>query len=129
MLSRHKDILTLIARLIIGGIFVYAGWIKVTDMPAAIATIFAPLGISPFWAYVASYSEFIGGMFIIAGFYSQYAAAILSIVMLVAIYESRSMGLQGFLPPLAVLAALVMILGSGAGSCSLGRCFPGKGME
>lgn len=128
MLSRHKDILTLIARLIIGGIFVYAGWVKISDMPATIAFM-GDMGITPFWAYLASYAEFIGGMFIIAGFYSQYAAAILSIVMLVAIYKSRSMGLQGFMPPLAVLAALVMILGSGAGSCSLGRCFPGKNME
>lgn len=128
MLSSHRDILTLIARLIIGGIFIYAGWVKVADMPATLQFMGA-MGISPFWAYVASYAEFIGGIFIVAGFYSQIAAGILSVVMLVAIYKSRSMGLEGFMPPLAVLAALVMILGNGAGSCSLGRCLPGKNME
>lgn len=125
MFSSRKDILTLVARLIIGGIFIYAGWVKVTDMPTTIEW-FASMGISPLWTYVAAYAEFIGGIFIVAGFYSQVAAGILGVVMLVAIYKSRAMGLEGFMPPLAVLAALVMILGNGAGSCSLGRCLPEK---
>ncbi len=125
MFSSRKDILTLVARLIIGGIFIYAGWVKVTDMPATIQW-FATMGISPLWTYVAAYAELIGGIFIVAGFYSQVAAGILGVVMLVAIYKSRAMGLEGFMPPLAVLAALVMILGNGAGSCSLGRCLPEK---
>lgn len=128
MLSKHKDTLTLVARLIVGGIFVYAGWVKISDMATTIAFM-GDMGITPFWAYVASYSEFIGGILIVLGFYSRVAAAVLSIVMLVAIYKSRSMGLQGFLAPLAVLASLVMLLGHGSGHGSLNKIIPEKGIQ
>lgn len=124
-LSQHKDTLTLVARLIVGGIFVYMGWAKIENMAGTIEFMNS-LGISPFWAYVASYAELIGGALIVLGFYSQIAAGVLSVVMLVAIYTSRSAGLD-YLAPLAVLAALAMLLGHGAGHASLHKWLPAKG--
>lgn len=126
-LSQHKDTLTLIARLIVGGIFVYMGWEKVSNMEPTIAFM-SSLGIPAFWAYVASYAEFLGGILIVLGFYSQVAAGVLSIVMLVAIYKSRAAGLD-YLAPLAVLAALAMLLGHGAGHASLHKFLPAKGQQ
>ncbi|MEK7607811.1 MAG: DoxX family protein [Patescibacteria group bacterium] len=111
----NKNLAVLIVRLIIGGIFITTGWMKVSDMAATI-DFFGGMSIPAFLAYIVSYAELIGGVLIVLGLWTEIATGVLAIVMLVAIYYVRSMGFQGFMGPLAVLAGLVSLLASGAGS-------------
>ncbi len=117
-LSKHRSIAFLAGRIIIGGIFVAMGWMKVSDMATTIVN-FSQIGITPFWTYIASYAELVGGAFIVLGLFTEYAAAVLAVVMAVAMWKSRSMGLGGVMPPLAVFGSLMMLIGHGAGKFAL----------
>jgi len=110
----NKNLAVLIVRIIIGGIFITTGWMKVFDMVATVG-FFNGLGIASFLAYVVSYAELVGGILIILGLWTEIATGVLAIIMLVAIYYVRSMGFQGFMGPLAVLAGLISLIASGAG--------------
>lgn len=110
-----KSTCALIARVILGGIFILAGWMKVADMTATVG-FFAQLGIPAFLAYAVSYLELIGGVALVLGIFTDISSAILGIIMIFAIWFSRSAGMQGIMAPLAILGGLVSILGAGAGS-------------
>jgi putative oxidoreductase len=118
MLRKHRDVLLLAGRLIVGGIFITAGWMKLSDMAGTVFE-FSKMGFSPFWAYLVSYVEFIGGICVVLGLYIETAAALLSVVMIVAIYKGRTFGFQGFMPPLALLGSLLILL-SEAGRFAVG---------
>lgn len=111
----NKNLASLIVRLIIGGIFITTGWMKVADLAATVG-FFSQLGIAAFLAYVVTYAELIGGILIVLGLWTEIAAIVLGVIMLGAIYYTASMGFQGFMGPLAVLGGLISILGTGAGS-------------
>lgn len=113
-----KNLAVLIVRLIIGGIFMATGWMKVSDMVSTVG-FFGSLGIAPFLAYIVAYAELVGGAFVVLGLWTEIAAGVLGVIMLGAVYYTRSMGFQGFMGPLAVLAGLVSLLASGAGAYSL----------
>ena len=115
MSTQKKDILLLIVRLIIGGVFILAGWMKVSAMAQTIVS-FGTMGIPAFLAYLVSYAELIGGVLLVLGIYSCIASAVLSIIMIVAVYFTYPGGMQMFGTPLATLAALLGLLASGAGN-------------
>jgi uncharacterized membrane protein YphA (DoxX/SURF4 family) len=129
-LSKKGDIATLIVRLIVGGIFIFSGWMKVRDMVGTIG-FFGQAGIPSYLAYVVSYGELIGGILIVLGLWTCLASAFLSIIMIVAIYLGRAGGFQAYSLPLATLAGLVSLVGSCGGKyalssfCKAGCC---KGM-
>lgn len=114
MCKAKKDVLLLVGRLVIGGIFVYAGWMKISAMAMTIG-FFSKMGIPAFLAYLVGYGEFLGGIALVLGFLSETAAGLLAIIMLGAIYFTRSNGFMGFGMPLVTLVALLQIVGSGAG--------------
>ncbi|HEU0080891.1 MAG TPA: DoxX family protein [Candidatus Paceibacterota bacterium] len=120
MSPTKRGVFLLIVRLIIGGIFIAAGWMKVSAMAMTVG-YFAQMGIPAFLAYVVGYVELVGGVLIVLGLWSCLAAFVLAVIMLFAIWYSRSMGFQGMMPPLAVLAGLLSIIESGAGKFSLGK--------
>ncbi len=111
----RPDVALLITRLIVGGIFVYAGWLKVSDMAMTISQ-FSMMGITitPL-VYLVAYGELLGGLMLILGLWTEFAAFFLTIVMLVAFYLTKNFGFQMFGMPLAMLSGLVTILGYGAG--------------
>jgi len=111
--SKH-DTLLFIARLIIGGLFIYTGWLKVSDINMTVG-FFSTLGIPAFMAYVVGYCELLGGIAVVFGIYLEKATIILSIIMIVAIYLTRNGGLALFGLPLVTLAGLLSIMASGAG--------------
>ncbi len=108
------DFALLLARLIIGGIFIYAGWLKVADMQMTLG-MFSSMNIPTFLTYIVSYGELIGGILLILGLWTTLTTFFLSVVMFVALYLSRSMGIQLLMTPMAVLAGLLAIWGAGAG--------------
>lgn len=121
LLCRRSDIALLITRLIIGGIFIYSGWEKVSNMAATIG-FFASVGIPAFLAYAVSYLELIGGVMIVLGLYTCLAAMVLAVIMIFAVWFTRSMGFQGFGTPLATLAALLALFGVCGGKYAIKCC-------
>ncbi len=112
--NARVDISLLVSRLIIGAIFILAGWAKVSDMASTLG-FFSSMSIPPILAYIVAYGELIGGIMLVLGLCARYAAAFLSIIMIVAVYLTFPMGVQGFMTPLATLAGLIALLGNGAG--------------
>lgn len=122
-ITKNKtDVTLFITRLIIGGIFIYSGWYKVADMTTTIS-MFSALGIPTFLLYIVSYGELIGGILLVLGLWTDRASAFLAIIMIFAIYYTRSLGFPVFGMPLAVLAGLLPILGCGAGKYRVGKKF------
>lgn len=116
--EKRSHIALFLARLIIGGIFIGTGWMKVSDMAATVG-FFAKMGIPAFFAYVVGYLELIGGVLIVLGLWTCLVAGVLGIIMLFAIWYTRGMGFQGFATPLVTLAALLALFGVCGGKYSL----------
>jgi len=120
-MNNKKDIGLLVARLIVGGIFILTGWMKVSDMAQTIG-YFGQIGLAPFWAYLVGYVELIGGLMVVLGLWTCLTSVVLSIIMIVAAYLSRSMGFAGMMGPLAILASLVVLATSCGGKYSVMSC-------
>ena len=118
MLPRENtDIALLVLRIGVGAIFIFAGWGKVSDMHATIAG-FAQMGFSPFWTYVASYAEFLGGIAVLIGFGTRIASVFLCITMIVATYVLRENMVQA-ISPLSLLFSTAALCIAGAGKYAL----------
>ncbi len=109
----------LLSRLLIGGIFITTGWMKVSDMATTIG-YFNTMHIPAFLAYVVGYSELIGGVLIVLGAFTCIATALLAVIMLFAIYFSYPLGMQFYMTPVAMLGGLLALHGAGAGKFALG---------
>jgi len=83
-----SDIVLLIGRIFIGWIFVRSGYGKIFDIPAYAAT-FPGRGLPTLLAYIAVPAEFFGGLALIFGFATRYAAVVMTIFMLVATFSSH----------------------------------------
>ena len=119
--QKRKHIALLITRLIIGVVFIGTGWLKVSDMPTTIG-YFAQMGIPAFFAYIVGYLELIGGIMIVLGLWTCLAAAVLAIIMLFAIWFTRSMGFMGIALPLVTFAGLSSLVGVCGGKYALKDC-------
>ena len=87
-LTHNKSLGLLILRVVVGVIFIMAGYMKFVHMNEAQGTIafFAAVaGLPAFAAYLVATVEILGGVSLIVGYGSKIAAALLSIVMIVAI--------------------------------------------
>src|SRR5260370_12537443 len=80
----------LVARIVVGWVFLWAGWGKLQALPRIIE-IFRDLGIrypevlTPFVSGV----EFVGGILLLLGFLTRVAAAPLIVVMVVAVISAK----------------------------------------
>ena len=83
-----QDFLLLVARILIGLIFVMSGWRKLMDIPAFLKTM-PNRGLPDFLGYVAPPVEFLGGLFIVFGFATRYAALIMLLFMIIATFSSH----------------------------------------
>ena len=124
--TKRGDIALLLTRLIVGGIFILSGWIKVSDMATTVG-FFAQLGIPAFLAYIVAYLELIGGIMLVLGLYTCLAALVLAVIMAFAVWFTRSAGFPGFGLPLATLAALLALFGVCGGKYSMKCACGGNG--
>jgi putative oxidoreductase len=83
-----SDIILLVGRILIGWIFVRSGYGKIFDIPSYAAT-FPPRGLPTFLAYIAVPAEFFGGLALMFGFATRYAAMVMVVFMLVATFSSH----------------------------------------
>jgi len=118
--EKMKDFGLLALRLALAFIFIYSGYMKLGPSNAMASGMFGKL-IGPeswgsFWAYFVGGVEFFGGLMLLLGVFASYAAVVLSIVMVVAIFTAHWGGpINGYFLPLAVLGGTLAIMGNGAG--------------
>jgi putative oxidoreductase len=125
----------LILRLIIGGIFIYAGSQKlfggIDKFAASPALQNLPLFSPVVWAWIAACGEFFGGLFVLLGLLTRLATLPIIATMLVAIikvagpngfagvYLGNGAVKQGYMMHLIIIAICIHLILAGAGLLSL----------
>ncbi|HET8692485.1 MAG TPA: DoxX family protein [Steroidobacteraceae bacterium] len=117
----------LFARLVTGWVFVGTGWGKLTHLPLVTENfanwgIPAPGILAPFVSGV----EFVGGIFLLAGFLTRICAGALGVVMVVAVKAAQWESVESFgdllgLEEVMYLALFLWLAIAGAGRVSLDR--------
>lgn len=126
-----SDFVLLVGRVMIGWIFIRSGYGKLFDI-AAVGATFPPRGI-PFWmAYISVPAEFFGGLAILFGFATRYAAVVMAIFTVVATLTSHrywdfteAVARRGqemnFYKNMAILGGIFVLFVAGGGNWSVDR--------
>jgi len=118
--EKMRDAGLLALRIALGILFVYMGYSKLGPNHAMSSGMFAkfigPEYAGSFWAYFVGLAEFVGGLMVLLGVFASYAAAWLSIIMVVALLTVHLGGpVSGYFLPLVTLGGTLALMGSGAG--------------
>jgi putative oxidoreductase len=119
----------LVVRLYWGVLFAQAGWSKLHEL-VRVTSFFTGLGIPlpGLMAHVVAVVEFVGGLLLILGLSSRFAALLLTATMFVAYYTANLTALKSFFsapdsftaaPPFSYLIASLIILIFGAGGLAV----------
>ncbi len=123
----YNDWAPLVLRIALGIIFFTHGLQKFKGGIPQIADFLGSLGFEPkvFWAWVLTLSELIGGGLVFIGLFTQFAALILAVVMIVAIFKVKlKQGLiNGYELDLALLAGAIALMLLGGGVLSFDSYF------
>lgn len=119
-LDRLQPLALLVLRLVLGIIMVAHGFGKVFGgMHHHVQTVIN-LGLPGWLAYCSAAAEFFGGILVIAGFLTRFAALAICINMVVAIWKvhwrNGLMGDHGYQFPLSLAAIAFALIFLGAGS-------------
>jgi len=117
----------LIARIALGVVFIAHGYQKLSAGVDQVAGFLTNVGIPlpQFFAWVLSLTEFFGGIAVLIGLFTRYAAVGIAIIMIVAIFTVKlKVGLIGARGPgyeldLALLALALALVLAGPGKLSL----------
>ena len=121
----NPDLGIFLMRLALGIAFIYHGWMKMQSMEMTIG-FFGTLGMGAFWAYVATYTELIGGIALILGIFVRYAGLLLAVTMAVAIMtvhweKGFSLMQGGYEYAFVLMIGSLALVTTGAGMYSLAR--------
>jgi len=83
-----QDFLLLVGRVMIGWIFIQSGWRKLMDVPALVKTM-PRRDLPEFQGYVAPPVEFLGGIAILLGCATRYAALLILLFTIIATLSSH----------------------------------------
>ncbi len=130
--SAVSDFAEPILRIGLGGILIPHGCQKLFGMfggmgLTANAALFERLGYSPgmFWGTLVGCTEFIGGILLVLGLFTRFAAAAVLIFMIVAVKFTSAKGFfwsaGGFEFPLLIGICALFFVIRGGGHCSLDR--------
>jgi putative oxidoreductase len=123
--SRFQPAVPLLLRLVLGAIFIAHGSQKIESGMHGFTQTVGRLGFPmPFlFAWAAALSEFLGGICVLVGLFTRYAALAIAVVMTVAVTRVHlHQGLVGgYEYPLMLLAVAIAIVLTGAGPVSLDR--------
>ncbi len=130
-IKKNQDLGMLLLRLAVGVVFIAHGWSKFNMMTDTIA-FFGQLGMPAILVYVVALIEFLGGLALVFGLYTDIAALLLAIVMAVALVYVKMIKfkaglLGGYEYDLVLLAANLAILFVGTGSHTVRKLLK-KGM-
>lgn len=97
------------------------GWFGGFGLDTTVKMFQDHMNMAPFWAYLSSYSEFIGGFLIIIGLFTRVAALALFINMLVATIVSgtKNFFMGGAAYPCLLMICFLYILAAGPGKLSI----------
>jgi putative oxidoreductase len=118
-LDRLQPVGLLFLRLALGAIMIAHGWQKIAGHMHGIMGMLPHLGIPPWMGYLVVAAEFGGGILIVLGFLTRFAAFAILIDMLVAIFKvhlkNGLTGQGGFEFPMtcAAIAFALIFFGSG----------------
>jgi len=87
--QQWRDFILLAGRIMIGWIYMQSGWAKLQDVGAFAATM-PGRGLPEFLGYVAPPVEFIGGVALIVGVGTRYAALVILLFTIVATFSSHA---------------------------------------
>jgi len=82
-LTQYEDVGLFLMRLLVGGLFVYSGKNKLKDVKGFATHNGLPVPIG----YLVVLGEFLGGIALVLGFYTQLAALIIGVIMLGSMYH------------------------------------------
>lgn len=126
-LSRYSEWSALFLRLAVGAIFIAHGRQKLFGGLAGFGQYLESLGVPlpGLFALLVALVEFLGGICLLLGLFTRWAALLIAIVMLVAILRVHLphglTGADGFEFPLALLAAALSLALTGPQKLSLER--------
>jgi len=133
-LDRLQPLALLIMRLAVGSIMVAHGYHKVFGGLHHHAQIVAGLGLPSWLGYVSSFTEFLGCLLMLAGFFTRAAALAVCINLSVAIWKVHfhngligSPDHPGYEFPLAVAALAFALMFFGAGPIAIDHVLRGGG--
>ena len=122
-----------IVRLVLGVAMVYHGWPKVippggpfhhhaTTALDHYSHYVTTLGLPRWLGYVSALTEFVGGILIVLGLFTRFAAFMITLNMVVALfYVDIHLGYTGSEYSLALLAMAFLLMLTGAGKLALDR--------
>ena len=117
-----------VLRVVVGIVFLVAGWQKMQMGNTAVAGFFAAGGIpaASFFAFLVTWIEILGGIAVILGFWTKLWAKVLSFIMLVAVIVTAAngggfTGATGYELPLIMFAATFTLFCIGGGRWSIDR--------
>lgn len=125
-----QDFLLLVARVLVGLIFLQSGWRKLMDIPAFVATM-PRRDLPAFLGYVAPPVEFLGGLAILLGFATRYAALVMLLFTIIATFsshrywsvpEAQQANQQShFMKNVSMMGGILLLFITGAGRLSVDR--------
>ena len=86
--AQWQDLLMLLARVLLGWIFVQSGWGKLMNISGFVATM-PRRGLPDFLGYIAPFVEFIGGVLLIVGLATRYASLVMLLFIIIASFSSH----------------------------------------
>lgn len=130
-LDRLQPLALAVARLALGLIMLVHGYHKVFGGLHHHAQFVASLGLPGWLGYVSSLAEFLGGILVLAGFFTRAAAFAICIDLIVAIWKvhwhNGLTGDHGYEFPLALATLAFVLIFFGAGPIALDHVLRGGG--
>ena len=134
VLERSQPVALLVVRLVLGAIMVAHGYGKVFKNLHHFAQMVGGMGLPAWLGYVAAFTELLGGLLILIGFFTRPAAFAVCIDLIVAIWKVHlHNGLlgapdhPGYEFPLGAAALAFMLIFFGAGPISFDHVLRGGG--
>lgn len=122
-LDRCQPLALLVMRIVLGAIMIGHGYHKVFGGMDKVVHMVSGLGLPGWLAYLSAYTEFFGGILVIAGLFTRVVALAILIDMLVAIakvhWKNGLIGQGGYEFPLSLAAIAFALILFGAGPIAL----------
>jgi putative oxidoreductase len=123
-LYSYQNIILLLARVVLGVTFIKHGWPKIKK-PFGMKDMLAELKfpIPAIFSVIVALVEFVGGIFVIAGFYTQSACLLIAVDMTVAAsikkFKTKKRWVDGYELELALLFLALLLAMFGAGDWAM----------
>lgn len=122
-LNRLQPLGLLLLRVSMGVVFTYHGYAKLFANPERARHFFVAIGLTPVMSNVAGTIELFGGLMLLVGLYTRFAAVAIAVEMAVAIWKAHSaegiLAINEYEYALVLCGAALALATTGAGKASL----------